>query len=284
MTRPLILLTNDDGIESPGLAALAAALDPLGDLLIVAPTVQQSGMGRSFPQSNDGRLFERTVSYKEQSWPAYAANASPAQCVQHGVVELADRRPALAVSGINYGENVGVGVTGSGTVGAALEAAGFRIPALAVSLEVDISLHHNNGGDTSVDFSASIHFARLFARRWLEVERPPEVDVLKIDIPANATSETPWQMTRLERAQYFVPLPPLRRNLGDVGRIGYAIDREVKLDEESDAAVMRRGLVAVTPLMLDITSRIAPDTLATLLNDGNGNHRKAEIAEKLSGS
>jgi 5'-nucleotidase len=284
MTRPLFLLTNDDGIESPGLAALAAALDPLGDLLIVAPSVQQSGMGRSFPQSNDGRLFERTLSYKEQKWPAYAANASPAQAVQHGVVELAERRPALVVSGINYGENVGVGVTGSGTVGAALEAAGFGIPALAISLEVDVSLHHNNSGDTSVDFSASIHFARLFARRWLEIERPREVDVLKIDIPANATPETPWQMARLERGQYFVPLPPLRRNLGDVGRIGYMINQKVKLDEESDAAVMRRGLVAVTPLKLDITSCIAPDTLATLLNDGNGNRRKAEIAEKQPGS
>jgi 5'-nucleotidase len=284
MTRPLILLTNDDGIDSPGLAALTAALDPLGDLLIVAPSVQQSGMGRSFPQSNDGRLFERTVRYDGRSWPAYAANASPAQAVQHGVVELAERRPALVVSGINYGENVGVGVTGSGTVGAALEAAGFGIPALAVSLEVDISLHHNNGDDTSVDFSAAIHFTRLFARRWLEIERPREVDVLKIDIPASATPETPWQMARLERAPYFVPLPPLRRNLGDVGRIGYTINREAMLDEDSDAAVVRRGLVAVTPLVLDITSRVAPDMLTTLLNGGNGNHRKTEITEKQPNS
>ena len=282
MTRPLILLTNDDGIESPGLAALAAALDPLGDLLIVAPSVQQSGMGRSFPPTNDGRLFERTISYNGQSWPAYAANASPAQSVQHGVVELADRRPALVASGINYGENVGVGVTGSGTVGAALEAAGFGIPALAVSLEVDPSFYNvasHNANDTSVDFSAAMYFTRLFARRWLEIERPREVDVLKIDIPASATPDTPWQMARLERAQYFVPLPPLRRNLGDVGRIGYTINREVMLDENSDAAVVKRGLVAVTPLVLDITSRIAPDTLKALLNGSNGNHHKTELTE-----
>jgi 5'-nucleotidase len=267
MTRPLILLTNDDGIKSPGLAALAAALDPLGDLLIVAPGVQQSGMGRSFPMGNDGRLFEQTIHHNGQSWKAYAANASPAQSVQHGVVELADRRPALVASGINYGENVGVGVTGSGTVGAALEAAEFGIPALAVSLEVDPALHHTSD-DQSVDFSVAIHFARLFARRWLEIERPRDVDVLKIDIPARATLDTPWQVTRLERAQYFVPLPPLRRNLDDVGRIGYTINREARLDEESDAAVVRRGLVAVTPLMLDITSRVAPETLKSLLNDG----------------
>jgi 5'-nucleotidase len=279
MTRPLILLTNDDGIESPGLAALAAALDPLGDLLIVAPSAPQSGMGRSHPPGNDGRLFEHPVSYNGQSWPAYAANASPAQAVQHGIVELADRRPALSVSGINYGENVGVGVTGSGTVGAALEAAGFGVPALAVSLEVDVALHHDNNGDTSVDFSAAIHFARLFARRWLEIERPRDVDVLKIDVPANATPETPWQMARLERAQYYIPLPPLRRSLGDTGRIGYTINPRTMLDDDTDAGVVRRGLVAVTPLALDITSHIAPDMLAGLLNSGNGHQHRAELTE-----
>ena len=132
MTRPLILLTNDDGIKSPGLAAAAAALDPIGELLIVAPTEQQSGTGRSMPVHSDGRLFETTISANGQTWNAFSANATPAQAVQHAVLELAERKPALAVSGINFGENVGLGVTISGTVGAALEAAAHRIPALAV--------------------------------------------------------------------------------------------------------------------------------------------------------
>lgn len=266
MARPLILLTNDDGIESPGLAALAAALEPLGDLLIVAPSVQQSGMGRSFPTQNDGRLFEKTIHLNGQSWSGYAANASPAQCVQHGLIELADRPPALIASGINYGENVGTGITGSGTVGAALEGAAFGIPSLAVSLEVDPSLHFTN--DQSVNFGAAIHFTRLFAHRWLAVERPHDVDVLKIDIPARATPETAWQMARLERTRYFVPLAPLRRNLGDAGRIGYTFDPKAVLDDSSDAAVVKRGLVAVTPLMLDMTSRIEPGLLESLLKNG----------------
>jgi len=264
MTRPLILLTNDDGVNSPGLAASAAALAPLGDLLIVAPTEQQSGMGRSFPQSNDGRLFETTIRYNGQQWAAYGANASPAQAVQHAVLELADRVPDLAVSGINYGENVGVGVTASGTVGAALEAAGHDIPALAISLEVDSSLHYSY--DDSVDFETAIHFTRLFAERWLGTERHPGVDVLKIDIPASATPQTEWRITTLERAQYFVPLPPLRRSLGDVGRIGYEMNRKVLLDDRSDAAVVRAGLVAVTPLTLDITAHGHDSTLRHLLN------------------
>jgi 5'-nucleotidase len=194
MERPLILLTNDDGIDSPGLAAAAAALDVVGDLLIVAPSVQQSGMGRSFPNTNDGRLVETTVSFDGQRWKAYRANASPAQCVQHGALELADRPLGLAVSGINYGENVGTGVTASGTVGAALEAASYGVPTLAVSLEVDPSMHFTN--DSSVNFGPAIHFTRLFACRWLAVERPPDVDVLKIDIPASATPDTPWRTPR----------------------------------------------------------------------------------------
>jgi 5'-nucleotidase len=262
--KPLILLTNDDGIDSPGLAALAIALDPLGDLLIVAPREQQSGMGHSFPITNDGRLFERTVSYNGQSWKGYAANASPAQAVQHGVVELADRVPALVVSGINYGENVGTGITGSGTVGAAIEAAALDIPALAVSLETDQSQHYSH--DTSVDFTTAIHFTRLFADRWLNGRRPVNVDVLKIDIPASATPETPWRMTRLARTRYFLPLPPIRHKLGDVGRLGYTIDRDAKTDPQSDAAAIREGVVSVTPLTIDLTAAITAADLARLMN------------------
>ena len=263
MTRPLILISNDDGIDSPGLAAAAAAVDALGDLLIVAPRVQQSGMGRSFPTFNDGRLFEVPVRYDGRSWPGYGANASPAQAIDHAVIELADRRPALAIVGINYGENVGVGVTGSGTVGAALEAAAFGIPALAVSLQVDPSLHYSQ--DESVDFSAAAYFTRLFAERWLAADRPAGVDVLKIDVPASATPATPWRVTRLERGQYFRPLPPVRERLNDEGRIGYMIDPQAIYDEESDAGVVQAGFVSVTPLTLDLTARVAPETLVRVL-------------------
>src|SRR5690606_27171784 len=197
MERPLILLTNDDGIDSPGLVALAAALDDLGDLLIIAPTRQQSGMGRSMPPFYDGRIFETTIGVGDSSWPAYRANVSPAQAVQYGILELADRIPSLVATGINYGENIGTGVTVSGMEGAA-----HGIPSLALSLQVpDPAMHLSN--DASVDFSVAMYFARYFAERWLKVKRPPEVDLLKIDIPAGATRDTPWHLTRLERQAYF---------------------------------------------------------------------------------
>ena len=265
MTRPLFLLTNDDGVTSPGLAASAAALAPLGDLLIVAPREQQSGMGRSMPSFHDGRLFETTIHYDGQCWQAYGASASPAQAVLHGVLELADRRPALVVSGINYGENVGTGITASGTVGAALEAAAINIPALAVSLQTDQSQHMTN--DPAVDFSTAMYFTRLVAQRWLAAERLPDVDVLKIDIPASATPDTPWVITRLQKGNYYVHLPPLRKRLDDEGRIGYMADPRMALDPDTDARGILDGLVTVTPLTLDITSRVAPDALHRVLNN-----------------
>lgn len=263
MTKPLILLTNDDGIESPGLAASATAVDSLGKLLIIAPRVQQTAMGRSMPATNDGRMVETTISRNGRTWPAYGANASPAQAVQHAMLELIPERPVLAVSGINYGENVGIGITVSGTVGAALEAAAYGVPALAVSLQVELTQHLTN--DPAVDFSAAIHFTRLFAKMWLDIAPLPDVDVLKIDIPQGATPDTPWRITRVERRPYFRPTPPQRKRLTDAGPIGYELRPDPDLDRQSDAAAIQEGVVSVTPLSLDITSRIAARDLRRAL-------------------
>ncbi len=264
---PLILITNDDGIESPGLAATAAALDPLGDLLIVAPHIQQSGAGRSMPLHLRGRLFQTVVRSKDVTWAAYSAEASPAQAVQHALLELADRRPALAVSGINYGENLGVSVTISGTVGAALEAAAHGIPALAISLQTDPSLHVNF--NDSVDFGPAMHFTRLFAELMLKLDPIFDVDVLKIDIPTSAIAQTEWKITRLERRPYYIPVPPARRELGDEGRIGYRmVEHHEPTDGDTDVAALLGGVVSVTPLSLDMTSRLDPKELHRLLEKG----------------
>ena len=115
--------------------------------------------------------------YQEQSWPGIAANATPALAVEHAVQEIAKRPISLAVSGINYGENVGTCVTVSGTIGAALEAAEQNIPALAISLEL-LQTEYNNY--SAVDFSAAIHFTRIFAEKTLATSLPDDVDVLKI--------------------------------------------------------------------------------------------------------
>jgi 5'-nucleotidase len=269
--RPLILFTNDDGIDSPGLWACAEAFADIGDILIVAPREQQSGTGRSMPITMEGRIYPRELPTNGQHpYKAYAVDATPAQAVQHGVLELADRLPSLVVSGINYGENSGNGVTISGTVGAALEAASLSIPALAMSQQTPKDLHLSYSSD--VDFSASAYFARQFGQWLIEHHtRPDDVDVLKVDVPWGATPETPWRMTRISRRRVYWPTRPERIALSDIGRIGYHFDMDpAKAEPDSDVyALLVDKVVSVSPMSLDMTSRTDMFRMQQLLSGEN---------------
>ena len=165
----LILLTNDDGIRSPGLWAAAEGLSELGFVVVAAPREQSSGAGRSMPITSDGRLTQEEMVVRGKNWTVYAVGGSPAQAVQHGILELLPRCPDLVVSGINCGENLTVGVTISGTVGAALEGAAAGVPAIAVSLEM--SEHDYQTHTEKIDFSAATYFTCYFASRLLGVEQ-----------------------------------------------------------------------------------------------------------------
>jgi 5'-nucleotidase len=253
--RPLILFTNDDGISSPGLWAAASAFTDLGDVLVVAPRLQQSGMGRSLPVTSEGRIHKQQMTFSGQEYTVYAVDGTPAQSVQHGIIELAERLPSLVVSGINYGENVGNGVTISGTVGAALEAASLSIPAIAVSQQTLPEQHLTYSNE--VDFSAAAYFARLFGEWMMSHKAPDDVDVLKIDVPAGATKETPWRMTRLSRNRIYWPTRPERVALDEIGRMGYHYEANpAEAEPDSDVyVVLHEGAVSVTPISLDMTSR-----------------------------
>jgi 5'-nucleotidase len=261
---PLILITNDDGIESPGLLAAIGAVYDLGEILVVAPRYQQTGAGRSFP-SSDGVIHQQNVEVKGLTIPAFSIDGSPAQAVQYGLVELTPRLPDLLVAGINYGENVGSGVTISGTVGAVLEGAAFGIPSLAVSLEAPLEYHLSYSED--IEFGAAAFFTRLFARRLLSVALPPDVDALKIEVPQDATEETPWRLTRVSRQPYFYPVPGNRTRLADRAPLGYEMRIDLDtLEEDSDIfALAQERVVAVSPLSLDLTSRVDFTYLTQLL-------------------
>lgn len=253
--RPLILFTNDDGIESPGLWALVDQFAGLGDRLIVAPREQQSGMGRSLPVHSAGRIYPRKTR-EGHDYVSYAVDATPAQAVQHGVLELADRRPNLVVSGINYGDNLGNGVTVSGTVGAAIEAASLGIPAIAISQQTRHELHLTYSNE--VDFSTAAYFAHLFASWLISQPHPDDVDMLKIDVPLGATRETEWRITRLSRRRVYWPTRPEKRaKPTDTGRLGYKFDTDPnKAEPNSDVyTVLHDGMISVTPMSLDMTSR-----------------------------
>ncbi len=251
-----ILLTNDDGIRSPGLWAAAEALSDLGYVTVAAPREQCSGSGRSMPPRSDGRVQEERLSIGGGDWKVYAVGGSPAQAVQHAILEIMPQKPDLVVAGINYGENLTVGITISGTVGAALEGSAFGIPSLAVSLEMPQEYYFSHSME--IDFSVAGYFAALFGRHLLERPRIPDVDVLKVDVPCDATEETEWRLTRLSRHQYYRPVPQPRDRLDAEGPIGFEVvlDRDQTEPDSDVYALAIDRVVSVTPLSLDLTSRV----------------------------
>src|SRR5262245_50212585 len=141
------MLSNDDGIASPGLIALIHAVGWLGELLVVAPRHQQSAMSRSY-LAKVGATETHSMVVDGNTLLTYSVEATPAQAVRNGLLRFAARKPDLLISGINYGENVGGGLTVSGTVGAAWEGAAFGVPSMAVSLEVDEGQYMLHNPDT----------------------------------------------------------------------------------------------------------------------------------------
>jgi 5'-nucleotidase len=253
--RTQILLTNDDGILSPGLWAAAAALSELGYVTVAAPREQVSGAGRSMPRNYDGRIERTTLRINDQDWPVYSVGGSPAQTVQHAMLEILPRLPDLVVAGINYGENVGSGITVSGTVGAAMEGASMGVPALAVSLQImtnDYLTYHD------LDFAPAAFFTQLFARMMLSGGPISDVDVLKIEVPAEATVKTPWKVTSLARHRYYLPITPRPVDWNEPYYIECA--PQVSPDQVKPGSdihtLLFEKVVSVTPLSLDMTSRV----------------------------
>ncbi|MGB2955317.1 MAG: 5'/3'-nucleotidase SurE [Anaerolineales bacterium] len=264
--KPLILLTNDDGIHSPGLAAAAEALHPLGELLIAAPQDGQTSMSRSRTQKygRDGTISKTTVNYGEISWEGYGIKATPALAVIHALYELADRPVSLVVSGINYGENIASCVTVSGTIGAALEAAEKGIPSLAISQEIAGQEYHHFSAQ--VDFSAAVHFTRQVAEKMLNNTLPLDADVLKLEIPLNATLDAHCVVTRQDRLMYYRPTIQEREKLiGTPAKVSYLPSKGGFSDTGTDAYAMAQGFVSITPLSFDLTSRSPLIDLADML-------------------
>lgn len=255
---PLILITNDDGIHSPGLHAAIAALSGAGELLIIAPTEQQSGMSRSLGSFFDGRIHSLSLPNNGEMITAYHMNGTPAQAVIHGVVQLAPRRPDLVVSGINFGENLGSNTMFSGTVGAALQGGDMGIRALALSLEVPKNYHYNHGYD--VDWSGAVYWLQYFVHLALTMPVWPEdVAALKIDIPSTATAATPWRITRQSRQSYYITTPKQGADNNTPQELDYEIAIDLAtLEPDSDIqAFSIDRVISVTPLSVNLTARVS---------------------------
>jgi 5'-nucleotidase len=262
-----ILLTNDDGIESPGLWAAAEALSEIGYVWVTAPRDQASSTGRSMPRSSDGLITPRQMVVNDKEWTVYAVGGTPAQTVQHAVMEIIGRKPDLVVSGINYGLNLGTGITISGTVGAAMEGAAFGVPAMAISLET--AKEHHYSYSREIDFSAAAYFAKYFGKKLLEKQFDPRIQVLKVEVPQEAAPDTEWMLTRLSLERFYYGLPPKRESWDVPGAVEYDMveDLSVFKPGTDTHTVMVEKKVSVTPLSLDMTANVSFEALDDKLRE-----------------
>lgn len=250
----LIAITNDDGIHSPGLRAVVESVLPLGEVIVIAPSNQQTSAGRSF-RGNKNEYFHK-INYRVRGRriDAYHCDCSPARVVLHASDAIfSDKKPNILISGINYGENLGSNITISGTIGAALQGSSSRIPSLAVSIQTDIKDHCNH---VELDWKVARHFTHFFAKMILRKKMPRDVDILNVNIPSAATVKTPWQVTCLSRQPYFLNHlrnPSIKSRIGNAELIhGFNVRT---LEPNSDILVFTKGMVSVTPLSMDMTSR-----------------------------
>jgi len=265
MTQKKLVVTNDDGIRSPGLMAAVEACIGLGEVTVVAPTHQQTGMGRSLAGDPEACLIP--IDYEVGGIPvrAYHMDSAPALAVRHALrLMFSESKPDLVISGINYGENLGMNISASGTIGAASEAASMGIPALAVSKQTPVDQHTSY---SSQDWEATAYFLAHFAGVMFNHEMPFDVDVLKIDVPDGATANTPWKLTKLARHVYYTRVfekPTIESKIGD-GILKIDLDVNELAAGTDIHAILIEKAVSVTPLSLDWTSRMDFDVFEKTL-------------------
>jgi len=236
----LILLTNDDGIYAPGLQALEAELRHLGDVVVVAPATEQSGVGHSITFLMP--LVAKQV-FDGDRLRGWAVEGSPADSVKLGIFEFCPRRPDIVVSGLNGGLNAGINVLYSGTVAAAIEGAFFGITSIACSLEYN---EHANFG-RAAQIAASI-IEQILRRKG------PEPQLYNLNIPTVAC-QTPAEVR-------IVPMGVARygeqfiKRTDPRGRSYYwaTNDPPPKDDgQETDLTAITKGFITLTPLQYNMT-------------------------------
>ena len=241
-TRPRILVTNDDGIESRGLLALKMALEPIGDVTVVAPDLNQSAVGHLKTLSRPLRVRERTLADGSRGW---SVDGSPTDCVSLAFLGFFEERFDLVASGINYGANLGDDITYSGTVSAAMEAVINSCPAFAISQEYS----------EAVDFTLAAKAAAVVARNILE-HGMRRGELLSVNVPSATVEECEgFEVTRVGRRIYQ---DQLIERIDPRGLPYYWIGGPAPSGigvpgTDFNAVVNRR--VSVTPLHLDLTGR-----------------------------
>jgi len=246
----LILLTNDDGIYAPGLAALCRQLRRLGEVYVAAPATEQSGVGHAITYLKP--LTVKEVYHGTERW-GWAVDGSPADCVKIGVDQFCPRRPDLVVSGINLGLNAGINVLYSGTVAAAIEGAFYGITSIAVSLEYD----------EHADFDKAAGLAVQVIQQLLRQKGPtPELYNLNIPTAALRADRPEVRIVPMDVATHG---DRFERRLTPWGRPYYWIIGQPlapSTEKETDLSALAKGLMTLSPLEYDLTKQAELERMA----------------------
>ncbi len=241
----LILLTNDDGIYAPGLAAMEHEFRRLGEVVVVAPATEQSGVGHAITYLTPltvKEVFHNDNGSGDRRW-GWAVQGSPADCVKIGINQFCSRPPDLVLSGINSGLNAGINVLYSGTVAAAIEGAFFGITSIAVSLEFD----------EHARFDKAARLAREVIEQILQ-EKSPEPQLYNLNIPTAALSGTPEiDVVPMNVTRYG---DRFEKRIDPWGREYYWLIGGPAADtpgQETDLSALAKGKVTITPLDYNLT-------------------------------
>jgi 5'-nucleotidase len=256
-----ILVTNDDGVSSPGLLALKQALEPLGDVSVIAPDRNRSAIARGITIHN--ALWVEEVELADGS-RAYATDGTPVDCVRLAALGLLEAVPNVIVSGINLGLNLGDDVTYSGTVAAALEGVLLGLPSVAVSQEPCGPSLDLTGEEYPYDFRAVASFVSRLVPLTCREDFPRKV-LMSVNAPGRAPEEMAGaRVTRLGRRIYN---DVLRLESEEGGRRRYRMygaEASHHPEEGTDFDAIEQGEISVTPLHFDLTDVSGMDALERL--------------------
>lgn len=243
--KPVILVTNDDGITAPGIKALVEAVKDLGKVVVVAPDKPQSGMGHAITIGEPLRLEEMNIF---EGIEAYQCSGTPADCVKLAKDKILNGLPALCVSGINHGSNSSINVIYSGTMSAAVEASIEGIKAVGFSL-CDYSYH--------ADFSAATYYAKIIAESML-LNNLPKGTLLNVNIPPYSMENIKGiKVCRQANAKWVEDYDERRDPRGKkyywlTGKF-YNNDKS----EDTDEWALDNGYVSIVPVQFDLTAHHA---------------------------
>ncbi|WP_437398232.1 5'/3'-nucleotidase SurE [Flagellimonas lutimaris] len=244
MEKPLILVTNDDGITAPGLRALVRTMKQLGDVVVVAPDSPQSGMGHAI--TVDSTLFSKkvVVDHKEGAPSEYSCSGTPADCVKLALQVILDKKPDICVSGINHGSNSSINVIYSGTMSAAIEAGIEGIPAIGFSL-CDYSWDAN--------FEPALDYIKKIVSEALN-NGIPKGTVLNVNIPKTAEEPKGVKVCRQARGNWKEEFD---KRTSPSGKDYYWLSGEFELldkGEDTDEWALEQGYISVVPTQFDLTA------------------------------